>query len=141
MIAPDAGVWHLQHFEALRNGTFRVFTAQETEGLITFPSYHTACALLVPLAMRGFGALTAIAWAFAAVVAVSTVPIGGHYLIDVIAGADHLRGGRGAGARALAEAAGSPSGLSPGASSGRRACVTARGRRPRASIAPGSRHC
>ncbi len=86
MIAPDAGVWHLQHFEALRNGTFRVFTAQETEGLITFPSYHTACALLVPLAMRGFGALTAIAWAFAAVVAVSTVPIGGHYLIDVIAG-------------------------------------------------------
>lgn len=86
MIAPDAGVWHLQHFEALRNGTFRSFVAQQTEGLVTFPSYHTACALLVPLAMRGLGLLTGVAWGFAALVVISTVPIGGHYLIDVIAG-------------------------------------------------------
>jgi membrane-associated phospholipid phosphatase len=87
MIAADAGVWHLQHYEALRAGAFRVFELRHTEGIITFPSFHTACALLVPLALRGMGVVTALAWAFAATVMVSTVPIGGHYLIDVIAGA------------------------------------------------------
>jgi membrane-associated phospholipid phosphatase len=87
MIAPDAGIWHLAHFEALRAGTFDVFAMKQTEGLVTFPSYHTACALLVPLALRGLGAVTAVAWAFAAVVTASTIPIGGHYLVDVIAGA------------------------------------------------------
>ena len=86
-IPADAGIWHLQHFEALRAGTFRVFDMSATEGLVTFPSYHTAVALSVPLALRGLGAISGIAWAAATVVVVSTVPIGGHYVIDVIAGA------------------------------------------------------
>jgi membrane-associated phospholipid phosphatase len=86
-ISADAGVWHLAHFEALRSGLFTRFSLTAAEGLVTFPSFHTAAALCLPLALRGFGALTAIAWAAALAIIVSTVPIGGHYLIDVIAGA------------------------------------------------------
>ncbi len=86
-ISADAGIWHMNHFEALRNGGFRVFDLATTEGLVTFPSYHTAMALLIPIVMRGYGVVTALAWTFAAIVVASTVPVGGHYLIDVIVGA------------------------------------------------------
>ena len=86
-ISADSGLWHMKHFEALRDGSFRMFDLASTEGLVTFPSYHTAMALLIPLAMRGYGVITALAWVFAGVVVASTVPIGGHYLIDVVIGA------------------------------------------------------
>lgn len=86
-IAVEAGIWHLGDFEALRNRTFTVFDMNEAEGLVTFPSFHTAMALLIPLALRGYGWVTAAAWAFALVVVLSTVPIGGHYFVDVAAGA------------------------------------------------------
>ncbi len=86
-ISADSGVWHLAHFEALRNGTFTVYDVRKTEGLVTFPSYHTAAALVIPIALRGLGLVTALAWGFAGLVILSTIPIGGHYLIDVIAGA------------------------------------------------------
>ncbi|MGL4728243.1 MAG: phosphatase PAP2 family protein [Bosea sp. (in: a-proteobacteria)] len=86
-ISNDAGVWHLAQFEALRAGTLTQFKLTATEGLVTFPSFHTAAALCVPLALRGLGALTALAWAVAGAIIISTIPIGGHYLIDVIAGA------------------------------------------------------
>ncbi|MGX1787496.1 phosphatase PAP2 family protein [Bosea sp. NPDC055332] len=86
-ISADAGVWHLAQFEALRAGTFTRFSLPATEGLITFPSFHTAAALCVPLALRGLGAVTALAWAVAGAIIISTIPIGGHHLIDVIVGA------------------------------------------------------
>lgn len=86
-ISADSGVWHLKHFEALRAGTFALYDIRTTEGIVTFPSYHTAVALVVPIALRGLGPVTAAAWVFAGLVVLSTVPIGGHYLIDVIAGA------------------------------------------------------
>ena len=85
-ISADAGVWHLQHFKALRDGTFALFDVTATEGLVTFPSFHTAAALAIPLALRGLGPISGLAWAVAGVIIVSTVPIGGHYVIDVIAG-------------------------------------------------------
>jgi len=86
-ISADAGIWHLVHFEALRSGSFSRFSLSATEGLVTFPSFHTAAAMCVPLALRGYGPLTALAWLAAAAIIVSTIPIGGHYLIDVVAGA------------------------------------------------------
>ncbi len=86
-ISADSGLWHMKHFEALRDGSFRMFDLASTEGLVTFPSYHTAMALLMPLALRGYGVITAMAWAFAGVVVASTIPVGGHYLIDIIVGA------------------------------------------------------
>lgn len=86
-ISSDAGVWHLGQFEALRSGAFRTLDLAATEGLVTFPSYHTAMALSALIAVRGFGPVTWFAGAGTGAVVVSTVPIGGHYLIDVLAGA------------------------------------------------------
>lgn len=86
-IASDSGVWHLAHFNALRDGTFALFEPAKAQGLITFPSFHTAGALLIPIALRGHGPITIVAGVAAAVIALSTLAIGGHYLIDVVAGA------------------------------------------------------
>lgn len=68
--------------EALRSGT----TQTSFEGLVTFPSYHAVTSILfaygwlaVPLVGRAF-----FAWNMAMLV--SCVPIGGHYVVDVIAG-------------------------------------------------------
>ena len=84
---PQAGLWHLEQFNALREGTLRVINLSAAEGLVTFPSFHTCLAIIVTWALRDF---RIIFWAFAvlnALVIVSTLPEGGHHLIDVIAGA------------------------------------------------------
>jgi membrane-associated phospholipid phosphatase len=85
-VPASSGVWHLAHFNALRDGTFSVFDPYMAEGLITFPSFHTASAVLIALALRGYGLITAVASVVAALIVASTVPIGGHHLIDVVAG-------------------------------------------------------
>ena len=84
---PQAGLWHLEQFTALRDGTQRVINLSAAEGLVTFPSFHTCLAIIVTWAVRDFRITF---WAFAvlnALVIVSTLPEGGHHLIDVIAGA------------------------------------------------------
>lgn len=78
---------YLAQFEALRDGTLTSVTLTDTEGLVTFPSFHTAWAIL----------LTAAAWhrkklrvpfaALNALVIVGTLTTGWHYFIDVLAGA------------------------------------------------------
>ncbi|MGI9387249.1 MAG: phosphatase PAP2 family protein [Methyloligellaceae bacterium] len=83
----EAGVWHLEHFRALRDGTFTVLDMARVEGLITFPSFHTVLAIITSY---GFRKTRFLAWPVALLnvaVIISTLPEGGHYLIDVIAGA------------------------------------------------------
>ena len=86
-----AGTVHLAHLEALRAGTFTQdfgpLEIASSVGLVTFPSFHTVLAIIVPFAFRGIPALF---WPLAllnALVLVSTLPEGGHFLIDVFAGA------------------------------------------------------
>ena len=56
------------------------------EGVVTFPSFHAITALLIAHAWRGLpGATLFKIWA--ALVIVSAVPIGGHYVIDLVVGA------------------------------------------------------
>lgn len=68
--------------EALRNG------ANQTsfEGLVTFPSFHAATAILFAY---GWRAVPLIGWPFVALnvlMLMSCVPIGSHYVIDVVTG-------------------------------------------------------
>ena len=42
---------YLEHLHALRAGTMHTITYSEAEGLITFPSFHTAWAVLLALAL------------------------------------------------------------------------------------------
>lgn len=55
-------------------------------GLLTFPSFHVVFALLLARAMRGHGVLSAVVYGWNALVVVSAVPIGSHYLADVVGG-------------------------------------------------------
>ena len=84
---PAAGTWHLEQFTGLRDGTFRLISLLNIEGLVTFPSFHTALAIITTLAFRGMGPLFIAAILLNILVVMSTLSEGGHYLIDVIAGA------------------------------------------------------
>lgn len=84
--SPEAGVWHLAHFEALRAGTFTVFDLAQTEGLVTFPSFHTALAVLSVWAAWGSVWLRWPALVLNVFVVIGTVPVGGHYVVDLVAG-------------------------------------------------------
>jgi membrane-associated phospholipid phosphatase len=77
-------VRYLEHFQELRAGTRTGLDLAETEGLITFPSFHTIWAmLLVAACPRPLKAASAV---LNALVIASTLTTGGHYLIDVLAG-------------------------------------------------------
>ena len=44
---------HYEHFMGLRDGSYRILSLAKTEGLITFPSFHTVMSVLMILALRG----------------------------------------------------------------------------------------
>jgi membrane-associated phospholipid phosphatase len=87
LVGEDAGAWHLPHFNDLRNGTLRVIDFAAVEGLVTFPSFHTALAIICSWALWPIRYLRWPAVLLNVLVIASTPSIGGHYLIDVIAGA------------------------------------------------------
>jgi membrane-associated phospholipid phosphatase len=73
--------------DALRSGAMKTIRLDDLEGLIAFPSFHTAAAILYAWALWP---VKSIRWPIAAlnVAIISTTPIGGaHYATDVIAGA------------------------------------------------------
>lgn len=77
---------YVAHYMALRDGSMREFPVTGWKGIVTFPSFHTIISLV------GVYAVSPIRWLFwpsalfSAVVMVSTLPVGGHYSIDVIGG-------------------------------------------------------
>jgi len=80
-----AGVYHLSAFDHLHAGTDPRFGIDDMSGLVTFPSFHTVLGLLIAQALAGtrfhlLGIVTSAA------VIVSTIPIGGHYVTDILAG-------------------------------------------------------
>jgi membrane-associated phospholipid phosphatase len=80
--------WHYSVLlEQLRNGRLTVMNNAALGGMITMPSFHAAGAVLLGW---GFFVLRAFRWPFLLLngaMLVSAVPIGGHYLVDVLAGA------------------------------------------------------
>jgi membrane-associated phospholipid phosphatase len=86
VVGADAGIWHLHHFEALRSGALRAIDPGAIEGLVTFPSFHTALAVITAWALWRTPYLAIPALALNALVIASTVPVGGHYFVDVLAG-------------------------------------------------------
>jgi PAP2 superfamily len=76
----------LSHFEPLREGTLRTIDPLTTQGLVSIPSFHTVVALLLAYAMR-----RTYVWPLFVVLSVlvilSTPVRGGHYLVDLVAGA------------------------------------------------------
>ncbi|WP_208858184.1 phosphatase PAP2 family protein [Ensifer sp. LC163] len=82
-----AGMWHYSELLRLRSGeAFNLFVA-EAEGLVTFPSYHTAVGIMVVYSLRHIRPAAAPAAILNSIMIVGTLPEGGHHLTDVIAGA------------------------------------------------------
>jgi len=71
--------------EAIRNGKLPVINLQRLDGLVTFPSFHTAGAIILAYVARGTRYFFLSA-AVNALMVVSTLTSGGHYFIDIIGG-------------------------------------------------------
>jgi PAP2 superfamily protein len=71
---------------SLRQGTLRTIELEAINGIISFPSLHAAVAVIVPYTLRWNKLLF---WPIAvldAMMLISAVPSGNHYLADVLAG-------------------------------------------------------
>lgn len=84
-IPADAGRYHLEQFIALRDGSQTYFDLAQTNGIVTFPSFHTIVPVLGAWSLRRTWAFWPVT-AGAALMVFSTLAIGGHHLADVLAG-------------------------------------------------------
>jgi len=77
----------LDHFRALRTGEPFKFSWRQTEGLVTFPSFHTAWAVFLIVAWSAH-----TRWLFIpttilnVLIIISTLTTGEHYLLDIAGG-------------------------------------------------------
>jgi len=55
-------------------------------GIVQFPSFHAAAAVILTYSARGVKWLLAVLAPVNALVILATLPCGGHYLVDTIAG-------------------------------------------------------
>lgn len=83
---PNAGVWHVADMLRLREGSFHTFNLSAMQGIIVFPSFHTALAVLTAWSLRSVPFIRFPAFVLNGLVVISTLPEGGHYLADVLAG-------------------------------------------------------
>jgi hypothetical protein len=77
----------ISHFFLLRAGGLPVIDLDKIQGLISMPSYHCVMSLLLIHAMRRSGPLLPVAAVANVIVILSTPTQGGHYFVDVLAGA------------------------------------------------------
>ncbi len=84
---PYPAAWHMKHFLALRDGSLREIPLSNFQGLVSFPSFHTALALITVWALFPVRWFSAPIYVLNGVLIFSTLAIGGHYLADVIGGA------------------------------------------------------
>jgi len=71
----------------LRNGTINEVMLSKIDGIVTFPSFHTALGIIFTYAARNIRFLFPTIAATNVVLIGATPIIGGHYFVDVIAGA------------------------------------------------------
>ena len=78
---------YVRVFMALRGGGPFVIHPGEMQGIVQFPSLHTALALLYAYAARGVRFLFPLFIAINALMLCATAPVGGHHLADIWGGA------------------------------------------------------
>jgi len=82
----DAGRKFVAHAAGFNSGEMRVIDMTRMMGIVALPSFHTIMALIAPWSLRG----TLLFWPsalLAALVILATPVYGGHYMVDIIAGA------------------------------------------------------
>jgi hypothetical protein len=74
------------HFELLRSGLMKTIDLSSVQGLISIPSYHTVLGILLCWAVRGTR-LCPFAILVNSAMLLATPLVGGHYFLDLVAGA------------------------------------------------------
>jgi membrane-associated phospholipid phosphatase len=85
-VSPTVTFGPFRHLQAIRSGNSFLVTADDLEGLVAFPSFHTVCSLLYTWALFP---LRNLRWPVASLNAlvIAAAPIeGAHYFIDLIGG-------------------------------------------------------
>jgi membrane-associated phospholipid phosphatase len=81
-----AGRFHLKTFEAYRSGAVDSIDLSQLQGVVTFPSFHAVMALIATHALQALRGPLRLIWLWCALVLISTILIGGHYAVDLLAG-------------------------------------------------------
>lgn len=85
-VAERADAYHLADFNALRTGQMTRISLAQMNGLITFPSFHAALAIILIYACWGVKVLFPAFLVLNLLMLAATPTMGGHYFIDIIAG-------------------------------------------------------
>jgi hypothetical protein len=84
---PPAVAWHhADIITGLRNGSLRLIDLRNMMGIVTFPSYHAALALIFIWAFRQQPRLRGTLTVWSGLTILATPISGGHYGVDVLAG-------------------------------------------------------
>jgi membrane-associated phospholipid phosphatase len=81
-----AGRYFWTALSAIRTAPDPVLSINSINAVVSFPSFHTVMALLFAQAWHKVRVVNVAMVGLSGVIIVSTVPMGGHYFIDVIAG-------------------------------------------------------
>jgi membrane-associated phospholipid phosphatase len=85
-LSSEAGMWHHRVLMALRSGQQFTYLQSQASGLVTFPSFHTVLGVITTYSVRRIRGVFPVLLVLNAIMIVSTVPEGGHYVADVVAG-------------------------------------------------------
>jgi membrane-associated phospholipid phosphatase len=81
-------MWTFGHtFNMLRDGSLSVIDLSALDGIVSFPSFHTILGILGIYAARDVRWLLALILPINVIMIIATMPVGGHHLADVLAGA------------------------------------------------------
>ena len=80
------GQRHIDVFMALRKGSLTVLNESTITGLVAFPSFHAALGVLCIYSTRNMKWPLVVFAPLNVLMIIATVPCGGHYLVDTIAG-------------------------------------------------------
>src|SRR6185312_2809386 len=75
-----------EHYLQMRAHALPAIPLDDIRGIIAFPSYHAACAVILTYFLRGIPLLFPAAALFNLAMLLATPVIGGHYIVDVLAG-------------------------------------------------------
>ena len=76
----------LPTLEALRDGSLRDINRSSVQGMVTFPSFHAAAGVYFAWAAAGVKWLRVPFIVLNIAMIISAIPVGGHYLVDLIGG-------------------------------------------------------
>ncbi len=78
---------YVQHFLALRDGSMKNIDLQQIQGVVQFPSFHLALAVILTYAARGMPVLFPFFFLLNTLVIAATPLVGGHHFADLWGGA------------------------------------------------------